>query len=153
MAIAESIMGGIGMAWRFEHAIPAPLDQVNLANWFIDAGWAHPVWNQYLLSLISLKEVEGVPPPFLFDPLATHEVQLWALDPDHEVRVTDVLVADKPIMHVLQPQNFVGQAAFVNDEAAISYVRTVVQGIVKQQLSPDTDHRRDWIKLFPYNPY
>lgn len=68
--------------------IPIPGDLPEAAEsvccWLITAPRAHPLWSQYWLAAVRLRDgVPGFPPPVRKFPGATHEVLLLALDPDH----------------------------------------------------------------------
>lgn len=130
-------------AWR--EIIPTQTG-VFSAAWIIDAPWAHPVWSQYLLALYDLT----TPAPeagtvVFYMPGATHEFVLHALDPEQ------LIPKDAPIQgsgyRPLIPPNYGYQFKADSDEAALARVQELVDGIVAQKLSPDTDFRSLWNKL------
>lgn len=139
-----------GRAWTPPLILTGAPAAAHVTSWVITAPWAHPVWSQYVLDVIHLRDIEGAAPAHLYGPTATHEAQLWALDPKLPIAEGETL----PAHARLTPQNFVGQWACESDDAARLYVRErVVDAIMAGNLSPDTDHRRAWIARFPFHDY
>lgn len=137
-------------AWEDTSPLAPPADQCSVARWIVTAPWAHPAWQQYWLTLVHLRDIPGVPPAHRYDKRATHELQIWAMDPKVPHAPGESL---KP-RSLLQPQNFVGQRCFVEDDIeAGRYLRQLVGAIVAGVLSPDTDFRFEWKRMWPYNPY
>lgn len=135
-----------GCAWEFFLARTKPGQDACLKNWIVRADWAHPVWHSYLISVIHLRPIEGAQGVSLYDPRATHEVAVLALDPD------------KPVQNfeppcVLSPPNYMEQFAAASDEDAIAKVEEAVREICRGRLSPDTDYWKTWRERFPFmNP-
>ena len=127
-----------------EHITP-----FTIGAWVIDADWAHPIWSQYALFLIHLRDVPGFKSAEKIQPHATHEVSLWALAPDLPIKEGEGL---KP-KSILMPPNFVGQFESASDESAIEYIQKVIGLIDERKVSPDTDFRRQWKVLFPFHQY
>jgi hypothetical protein len=117
--------------------------------WLIEAPWAHPMWHSYILSLIHLRPIEGVKPPVIHLKGATHEMMLWALDPQADRR--PLMDGTAIRMPFLSPANFAAQLTARTDEDACIRVRNAVQRIADGKLSPDTDYLRLWIRLFGDN--
>ena len=141
-----NIEGPHGRAWvldleghRAKHHNP---DDATVAGWIISAPWAHPVWHSYMLFVVHLRTIEGRPPPKKSFVEATHEIMLFAHNP--EVPYQNVI--DAPAY--LLPANFVAQFVCATDEAAKIKCEQCVMEIVKGQLSPDTDHIQSWIARF-----
>jgi hypothetical protein len=133
-----------GSAWT----VPIePGNRCVLALWLIDAPWAHPIWSQYCLSLIHLRDAEGFRPARKHDDRATHEVMLCAIDPK-----TRVNIGMNDPHEVMAPPNFVGQFHRSNDTEAVDLVRKAVLQVIKRHLSPDTDNRVMWAGIFPFLP-
>lgn len=107
----------------------------------VEAPWAHPVWHSYMLMAVHLRPLPGFPPPKINLTGATHEVMLYALDPEYTPRLDDV-------QKYLTPGNFHGQWIAESDAAATAKVEGCVNDILNGLLSPDTDHRRTWTELF-----
>ena len=102
-------------------------------RWDIEAPWAHPFWNSYLVSLCDLTTETGEP-PVKYRPDVTHEVIVWALDPETG--------------KLLQPPNHGYQFVAPSNEAARERITALVAQIEARQLSPDTDFSKAWDVLF-----
>lgn len=119
-----------------------------IMHWIIEAPWAHPAWHSYSLVVIHLRPMLGNEVK-LFLPMATHELWLFALDPEKDRNpLINTGITDN---HWLAPINFAAQFTEISDELAKERVQAVVQRIVDRKLSPDTDFRADWVKLFGDN--
>ena len=71
-------------------------------RWIVEAGWAHPLWHSYAVILLDLTtEIQGSPAIIYRDGM-THEVHVFALDPDKPV---------EPPVHILHPANHCYQRA------------------------------------------
>ena len=113
-------------------------------TWVVFAPWAHPLWNQYAVLLYDLT-TEMSKPPFIYMVGATHEVLVYAVDPQKQI-LSDM--PDSMFEAFLRPPNMGYQfKAESNDEAA-HRIRELVMSIVNGTLSPDTDFRVVWNGLF-----
>lgn len=120
---------------------PHPPSELTVASWLIRAAWAHPLWSWYWLGCVSLRDVPGAPPATIYLPGATHEVFVYALQPDKPVYIDDYPKR-------LEPANFHGQFIEPDDAAAAARMRRTVQDIVAGRLNPDTDARSAWVARF-----
>lgn len=115
------------------------------ATWLIDAPWAHRLWNQYELTLVDLTTPMSRSPTILLTG-ATHEMLLFALNPNHSIDV------NRPASHQrvrpLHPANHNYQFKAATDEVALERVQGIVDAISQRHLSPDTDCRSTWDALF-----
>lgn len=142
-----------GRAWRLDlDAIYAArgitrAQGSDVAQWIIEASWAHPLWHSYWLVLTHLRPIEGVPEAKLYLPDATHEIVLFAMNADHPRQAA----IETGNVQRLEPANFAAQFVENNDEVAAQRIQTVVSMICNGHLSPDTDFRRVWIGLFGDN--
>lgn len=109
--------------------------------WLIHAPGYHPWWNNYQLSLIHLRPVDGLPPAKINLPGATHEVMLFAMSPDSQFSLESFMIP-------LSPANFFGQFIAHDDESAAEKIKETVNEILIGSLSPDTDYVREWVKRF-----
>jgi len=138
-----------GMAWRVNLAAVegqgVPINGT-LAQWIIEARWAHPFWHSYVLTLVHLRPIEGFEPAIIHVPNAQYEFTLFALQPDQD-RAAMVREANA-IRFRLEPCNFMAQFWEVNDEAAIQRIAETIDLVLAAKLNPDTDGRQCWIKLF-----
>lgn len=136
--------GTHGKAWQIDLAAwraMAGKPGGEICGWIVEAPWAHPMWHSYFLSAVHLRHVEGFAPAVIHLPGATHEVMLFALNPEFSPALDE-------FPRVLTPSNFVGQWIAESDEAACAKVEACVDDILVGQLSPDTDFRRHWIQRF-----
>jgi hypothetical protein len=116
------------------------------AMWIITAPWAHPFWSQYALAVFDLTTPMLGEVKF-YMPEATHEMWLWALNPDHKVeRIPDLTKGES--LHRLDPANFAYQFKAESNDAARERMQRLVDGIDRMELSPDTDFRPAWNWLF-----
>jgi hypothetical protein len=122
------------------------------AVWLVDAPWAHPGWDSYLLSLCDLAtELHTVTPAgiIVYKPGVSHELMVYAVDPKVEIR-TGENVADWDVTGaLLQPANFGYQFAEGSDDDAWERVNRIALMIENAGLSPDTGAKEDWNLLFP----
>lgn len=95
-----------------------------LGSWLIDAPGQSPAWRHYLLSVVHLRPVDGVPATIVV-PHATHEIVVTALDPDRAPSVGDT---DSWLM--LVPVNVAEQVELPDDAAAVRLLRACAQAVV-----------------------
>lgn len=145
-----ALEGRAGQAWvidqealrrRTGQPLDARAEAAALPNWIVHAPAAHPLWSHYLIGCIPLRDLPGLPPAFIHLDGATHEVIVYAMDPEHQPEIDGV-------PYLLTPVNFVGQFIADSDEAAAQRVQAAVQEIVDGVLSPDTDARSEWVRRF-----
>lgn len=151
--IAPAISGPAGRAWRidldhFRTSAGAALNHTGIAGWIVEAPAAHPFWHSYWVTLVHLRPVAGMPDAILYDPRATHELLIFALDPG--VARLPAIKGDTPPSR-LEPVNFGAQLVDQQDEGAAAIVESAVSLIVTGELNPDTDARRQWRALFGDN--
>lgn len=101
-----------------------------VASWFLHCPGQAIFWNDYLLSTIHLRPIDGDPRPAEIRwPGSTHELILLALDPDEHPSP-----ADPSTWEPLMPPNFCEQFEVPSDEAAADLVaraaRAVVDGLL-----------------------
>ena len=100
--------------------------QAALGNWFIEAPNQSPAWRHYMLSLIHLRSIEGVPPAHIRVPGATHEFMMMAMDPDP---APDPL--NPKTWSYLRPVNLEQQVVLPSDEAAIKLLARSAQCVAE----------------------
>lgn len=101
---------------------------------------AHPAWHTYLLGLIHLRPIAGYGAAVLEHPSATHELTIFALDPQSTPDPADISSL-KPLL----PPNLVYQLRGYTDERALSLFKAFSAALSERVLSPDTDWRRHQI--------
>ena len=137
----------VGAAWLLDlEAIRAREDaypeDCTLMGYIVSAPWAHPLWSNYLISVITLADKPGVRPATIRKTGATHEIMVIALNPKF------VPETDGP-PHCLFPSNFAGQYIAQDDREAENILIETVKMVVRAELNPDTDFIRSWENLFP----
>ena len=110
--IAPTITDTHGRAWTVDlAALRTTLgvkaeDDAGVAQWVVEAPWAHPLWHSYLLALVHLRPMPDGRPTKLYLIGATHELWLYALNPEHP---REPLIVGKNGARYLQPINFAAQ--------------------------------------------
>ncbi|EUB97245.1 hypothetical protein PMI07_000821 [Rhizobium sp. CF080] len=123
-----------------EHIPAAPATGAFNKTWIVEAAWAHPLWDCYVVFLYDLTtDLPGQQAPTLYKEGMTHELLVFALDPAHPV---------EPPVHRLEPANHGYQFKAESDEAAESRVVELLEAISAGTLSPDTDFRAMWDSRF-----
>ena len=144
-----TLRGKLGDAWlvdldavnRRRGRADDPRASVALPCWIASAAYAHHMWSHYVIMCIALRDVPGVPKAKINLEGATHEVMVYALDPDRKPAIDD---APK----LLLPANFSGQFVETDDLRAAARIQSVVQDVIDGTLNPDTDFRQMWVERF-----
>ncbi len=109
--------------------LPRPDVAATLSTWFLNCPGQSPAWDNYLLSIIHLRPIEGVRPAVISVPKATHEVLLLAADP-----TTNPTAMDPDSWQFLFPHNVSEQIELPDDVTAVMLLedcaRAVVDGIL-----------------------
>jgi hypothetical protein len=115
------------------------------AQWVLTVPWAHPLWSQYWVALYDLttKHADGTV-PMIARPGMTHEMILWAINPDKPVTVWE----SRPDGCLLTPPNHGYQFKAESDEEAEARIAKISLAIEERGISPDTDWRGVWNELF-----
>ena len=127
-----------------------PRNKATLAHWLVTAPAYHPFWSQYVVLVLSLADMEGIPPAKKKFQGATHELMELALEPneDHAPHTAASLVeryhAGKTLPF-LQPINQALQFEGT-DEEIIALGRWAVWGIMNGQLNAETADAPDRIR-------
>lgn len=138
--------GQLGEAWKFQQPTQAviaahPAWGCSLASWLIHVPTAHPAWSWYLLTVISLRDIPGMPPAYKQFTGADHEVLIYALDPAHPLPDPDDGDAKVPAKY-LSPPNLVHQVGGATDEMMIDVIDLLAHAFVDGYANPDSDYRR-----------
>lgn len=115
--------------------------------WLLQGGW-HPAWSQFVLAVVSLRDVDGYPPAKLHYPGATHELQVLALDPGNPPRVHSVpeLVEHGiALCGYLQPIDVIHQFIATDDEMT-ELAELLARACVDGMMTPSTDDAREAIR-------
>lgn len=137
------LVGRHAMAW--DYVIPGKMN-ATIKAWVVRAPMAHPAWHSYMIGVCHLRPMEGFAKPVLYDPRATHEIFVYALNPNQVMNVGEDLA-------YLSPANYAEQWTAESDEAAVKQAESVIREICDGKLSPDTDYQAAWLARFPFqNP-
>lgn len=141
-----TIIGTAGQAWAVDldaiRATAKRTEDGGVAEWVIEATWAHPLWHSYLIMLLHLREFKGQPrPPVIYLEGATHEIILFALNPEKPRTV-------HKHPEWLEPANFSAHFIEPSDAAAKARVEKDIHDICDGVLSPDTDYTQHWIARY-----
>lgn len=154
ITVPPVLSGAKGKAWLTNNAegrriknVPLERDAC-LSHWVIEAPWAHPAWHSYSLITVHLRPMDNTPTEFYLND-ATHEMWLFAIDPSKNRN--ELISNGITNGHWLSPINFGAQFIEISDDLARDRIRNAVQMICDGKLSPDTDHRREWVRLFGDN--
>jgi hypothetical protein len=118
--------------------------------WLLTGPW-HPLWPQFVLSVVSLRDVEGVPPAKLHFPGATHELLVLALNPDDgptaTVHTAQTLEQGgfRAVGGHLEPADVVHQFT-ATDEEMLQLADLLCRACVDGHLTPSTDDARDRLR-------
>lgn len=116
-----------------------PQAATTVAHYLITAPQYHPLWSQYILAVVSLRESEGLPPPHLQFEGATHELLVYALNPDNVWTVesmTEQIKSQKGIPYLL-PINICHQFT-ATDEEMQKVAWLACRAVVHGGLNPET---------------
>ncbi len=118
-------IGPAGSAFRVEwKATQEP--QVILARWGLTLPGQHAFWNRYYLSVISLREIDGMPSPIKSKPEYTHEMTVFAVNP--ELSEAEFI---RGTFSILESVNHVVQFTSESDDKAISAARSMVSRLTR----------------------
>lgn len=127
--------------WR-AWAVPIKADEAGHATvgqWLVEAPGAHPFWWWYCVGVVHLRPVEGMPPPVIRFPGASHEIMFVALNPEKPLPDLD----DWKGMSPLHPIDLEHQFIVPDDEAARELGELAVRFMLRGN-SPDQDFRQYW---------
>lgn len=96
---------------------------------------AHPMWHDYLISIVHLRQVDDLPAPALSNELSSHEISCFALNPEFN---------NQPLVNgfqILVPPNLIFQFEGLTDEQAKEAFRLYLSALSNGRISPDTDYR------------
>jgi hypothetical protein len=134
MDIPDTYTGQHGTAHRIPAATytstPATLDA-----WILTAPGYHPAWTQYLLALVTLADMPGIPTAHKQRPDTTHELIVMTLDP--HPRPYDAPTLHPENLRFLLPVNISEQVTATDDQArelTALCARAVCEGL----LNPET---------------
>lgn len=140
----DELAGACGTAIRVPRSHYAD-NPATLDAWIITAPMWHPLWSQYMLSVITLADVPGMGPAVKERPDVTHQVIVVALNPDHGP-YTPASVAEKKIRY-LTPGN-IGEQFTATDQQALDMGVLCANAVVGGILCPETADAPERIRGF-----
>lgn len=136
------ITGRAARAWQVTYDRDGdPRVDSHVGTWIIE-GPFHPFWSQWAMTIIELKEVEGMPPPNRKYPEADAEFLIVSLNPDHPAETTV-----NPQLRFLEPPDVAFQCDGLDREQLEALLRGCVDDVVEGRISPDSDYRQTWLEL------
>lgn len=124
-----------------------PNNEETVCHWLITAPGYHPLWSQYLLAVVRLRDLEGWPPPKRQFPGATHELLVVTLNPEHGPydETLPSKFAPGGNLPYLTPINVAEQIEGTDDEAD-KLAELGVWGIVNGALEPESSNGPERIR-------
>jgi hypothetical protein len=119
--------------------------------WVVSAPWAHPVWSQYVISVVHLRDVDGVGAASITRPGSTHELLVVALNPQYPITTARdfVALAERGTSPLLTPPNVVHQFRCDDDEDAVEVCWLAVTAVLNARLTPEPEGivgaREEWV--------
>ena len=133
-----------------ELAVPSNRAPATLLWWLITAPLYHPLWSQYVLSVVTLGDQPGLEPATLHFPGATHELLVMALNPGEPPRphTAEALQQGKGLNYLL-PVNVAHQFTATDNEMR-HLAELACTGVVNGVLNPETGDapgriRMEWL--------
>ena len=133
------VQGAIARAWRVVLSPDAPpATTATLAAWVI-SGPFHPAWHYWVLSVIHLRDLAGVPPAKKHYPEADYEFVIASLDDlgGHDPH-------NPTLWRMLSPLDVCEQFHGMTDTQAVEMLTAFIRAICDGVASPDSDYRRFW---------
>lgn len=128
-----AVAGPHGIAEPFTN----PSAPATLCAYLITAPTFHPLWSQYVLCVVTLAPMPGLPPAVLKFPGATHELLVVSLNPEAGHRtVANLSEPDMQLSHLL-PFNIVEQFEATDTEMQ-SLAWLLCRAVVDGRLTPET---------------
>lgn len=145
------VVGEAGQAWKAifdsdykQKMLTTNKDwQAGLDLWLLHRPGAHPFWWNYVITGCSLRDIEGVPPAKKHAPDMTHEVSVWACDP--EWKPDDSWCTDTEgrwAKYILHPPNMIRQFPAFTDDLLNELLFLVARACCHGHMNPDTDFYR-----------
>lgn len=138
--------GAFGEAQRLD--INPALDGADTTiTWWLLTGQWHPIWPQFVISVVHLRDVEGRPPAKLHFEGATHELAVMALNPGDgpaaTIHTPEVLARGglAAVGGFLQPIDVVHQFT-ATDEEMVQLADLCAKACINGVLTPSTDDNR-----------
>lgn len=148
------LVGLYGKAWyvdtdaQLKRIGASRADDATVVGMVVEASYAHPLWFNYWMVVVHLREMPDKRETLWYLPGATHEFWIEALDPEQKM---NGVISNGDEMRTLSPINFAAQFIASNDAEAADRVIKAAQDVIDGVLNPDTDFRKQWIDRFGNN--
>lgn len=132
-------------AWKtnFEHTVET---SATLSSYLVHCPNLHAFWSYWWVSLIHLREVEGIQPAVRDFENAEHEISVYAQNPEIEPDPDSMKT-----VAVLLPVDVTEQVHGLTDGEAVDVLQMLVERVIDGSLSPDSDFRRFWKPAIVYS--
>lgn len=140
--------GPYGKAWRVELPPDTPNIRETVATWLLEAPFAHPLWHYHYLGAIRLRDVPGLPPPKRYFHGATHELSVFALNPEHQpynVRKFLRIARNFGLASVILTPSDVSLQFEATDVEVAKLSVASAWAVTQGRLIPDSDGRYSWL--------
>lgn len=146
--IVDNFIGPRGQAQRL--AInPEHSGAATTVSWWLLTGTWHPLWAQFVLSVVRLTDIPGFPPATLAFPSATHELVVVALNPGNPPRQHHPRDLERGGFSAcggwLEPVDVAHQFT-ANDDEMTQLAELCAQACVDGLLNPSTDDARTYYR-------
>jgi len=125
-------------AWK----INGDQSPASIEAWLVSCPGAHVAWDRWVVSVVTLRDIEGVAPAKKQYPEAAYEFMINAIDPAQ----LDVN-PDKPKFEFLRPHDCVAQFHGLTDAQAGELCSKAVDFILTGRISPDSDFAPTWKQI------
>lgn len=133
--------GGVAQAWKMEMGEDHRKEQEATIAGYVIRGPYHPFWKWWMISVVHLRPLDGVPPAKKHYPEAEYEFMIMSIDPEKPEPDPD-----KPFpqdVGYLTPADCVVQFDGVTDEQAAEVCEAAAKTIANG-MSCDSDFRSWW---------
>ena len=122
-------------------------NKFNIGSWLITANWLHPIWNQWLVSCVTLADFPNTKPATKQNSNKTHEICVHAIRPDSPIKY-DHSISKDGYINLLTPTDQCLQLTYGCDALAREKLEGAIEEIKKGILLPDEDYRSRWEDYF-----
>lgn len=132
--------GQYGQAWLIP---PTKKEQqASLGTWLVNVPEAHQFWSWWAVSVVHLREADGLPAPFRQYEGAEYEFSIMTVDSEEEA--PSPIRAEEEGLIFIGPPDVVEQFHGVCDSSAARIAEASVHAILSGDISPDSDYREHW---------
>jgi hypothetical protein len=154
-----TITGPAGQGWHIELPDPEKRDkadwQAGIGMWVMEIPRSHPLWWNYVATMIHLRDIDGVKPAVKDTPESEYEISIYSLNP--EIALPSLAAMEKEKLAdgdkswygaTLHPPDIVVQFGQVGGDAnADEILEACVKACVHGYISPDQDFRVQWAQM------